>query len=279
MAILLRRIFGIEPWATADTISRRFKNLAGDAWISRGILAGCLLLAGVLLASAQGNYVISFTGQNIAGTINFTTKGMTAYPGNSASFGQWNCPGATINMLSSGLANSYSGFFLYAFTGNRDGNGQFVDEFVLVWDASINFSDSLGIEYPLGTLGNAGSLPAVIGLMGQGFTGSVSNSPGGNFLNYGYNSSGQGGTQGALTSFSMRSIASPVALAINRSKKNITLSWPVMADGFQLQSSSLLGTNASWTSITNPPAIINANYSVTLPATNKSRFFRLQSKN
>jgi hypothetical protein len=70
-----------------------------------------------------------------------------------------------------------------------------------------------------------------------------------------------------------------MALAINLSGRNIALSWPTNATGYQLQSSLLLGSSATWTAVTNTPVISGTNYSVTLPATNHCVFFQLQSTN
>ncbi len=56
---------------------------------------------------------------------------------------------------------------------------------------------------------------------------------------------------------------------------NVTLSWPQWASSMQLYSATQVA-NPSWNAITNIPTLSNGMLTLTLPATNSSRYFRLQ---
>jgi hypothetical protein len=69
----------------------------------------------------------------------------------------------------------------------------------------------------------------------------------------------------------------PPALSIApASSNNVVVSWPSEAFGYVLQSKTNLMTNA-WLNVTNAPVLGDDAYSVTLGATNQSRYFRLFS--
>jgi hypothetical protein len=53
------------------------------------------------------------------------------------------------------------------------------------------------------------------------------------------------------------------------------ISWAATATGFQLQSSSQLGTGANWTQVTPAPTVSGNSLQVTVPAADAARFFRL----
>jgi hypothetical protein len=64
-----------------------------------------------------------------------------------------------------------------------------------------------------------------------------------------------------------------VSVAISRSAGNVTLSWPLAAAGFSVQSKpTLIGP---WTTLTNSPTLVGNNWQVTVSTTNTTRFFRL----
>ena len=67
-------------------------------------------------------------------------------------------------------------------------------------------------------------------------------------------------------------------LSINRTGTNVVLSWPAAATGFTLTATPQLGTNATWTSVTNPPSLLGTNQVVTNAAVGTSRFYRLQTQ-
>jgi hypothetical protein len=57
--------------------------------------------------------------------------------------------------------------------------------------------------------------------------------------------------------------------------KNILISWPASATGFNLQNSPQVGTGAAWTAVTTPPNTANGVSTVTLPVGSGTLFFRL----
>ena len=56
---------------------------------------------------------------------------------------------------------------------------------------------------------------------------------------------------------------------------NVFLTWPAPSTGFNLQSSSTLGPQATWTQVPNTPQVTNGLNQLTLPATNGYQFYRL----
>ncbi len=63
-------------------------------------------------------------------------------------------------------------------------------------------------------------------------------------------------------------------LTVSQTAGNITLSWPVAAAGFSVQSRAALGTG-NWTTLTNAPTLSGSTWRVTLPEANSAQFFRL----
>jgi len=68
----------------------------------------------------------------------------------------------------------------------------------------------------------------------------------------------------------------PPSLSVALSDTNVVVSWPAVAFGYVLQSRTNLTTN-SWLTVTNAPVLGGGSYSLTLGATNQSRYFRLFS--
>lgn len=68
----------------------------------------------------------------------------------------------------------------------------------------------------------------------------------------------------------------PPRLNIALSSTNVLVSWPALAFGYVLQSRTNLLTN-TWANVTNTPVLNGDSYTVTLGATNQSRYFRLFS--
>jgi len=67
----------------------------------------------------------------------------------------------------------------------------------------------------------------------------------------------------------------PPSLQAQASGSNLVVTWPVSADGYALETStSLTGTN-SWAPVTNVPAIVNFQNTVTNEISAGSRFYRL----
>jgi hypothetical protein len=69
----------------------------------------------------------------------------------------------------------------------------------------------------------------------------------------------------------------PPSLQAQTYGSNLVITWPVSANGYALQTStSLTGTN-SWATVTNVPAILDSQYTVTNAIAGASRFYRLKS--
>jgi hypothetical protein len=67
----------------------------------------------------------------------------------------------------------------------------------------------------------------------------------------------------------------PPSLQAQAYGTNLVITWPVSADGYTLEfSTSLTGTN-SWGAVTNVPAIVDSQYTVTNAISAGSRFYRL----
>jgi hypothetical protein len=66
----------------------------------------------------------------------------------------------------------------------------------------------------------------------------------------------------------------PPALQITKSGASPVLAWPYSAAGYVLESSPSL-SSATWTSVTNPIAIVNGQNVTTNPPTTAARFYRL----
>jgi hypothetical protein len=64
-----------------------------------------------------------------------------------------------------------------------------------------------------------------------------------------------------------------VTATVSRSGGNVTLSWPVAAAGFSVQSKpTIIGP---WTTLTSAPTLVGNNWQVTVPTANTAQFFRL----
>jgi hypothetical protein len=70
-------------------------------------------------------------------------------------------------------------------------------------------------------------------------------------------------------------IAAPLSLSIASSGTNILLSWPRAAAGYQLQSTPTLSSPV-WTTVPQTVILANNQFTVSVPATNQVRFFRLK---
>jgi hypothetical protein len=64
-------------------------------------------------------------------------------------------------------------------------------------------------------------------------------------------------------------------LSITSVSTNVVVSWPRAAIGYRLETSASLPPLAPWNSLTNAASLASAHFTVTLPKTNGSQFFRL----
>ncbi|HEY1718802.1 MAG TPA: hypothetical protein VGH42_11000, partial [Verrucomicrobiae bacterium] len=71
------------------------------------------------------------------------------------------------------------------------------------------------------------------------------------------------------------SISSPPSLQAQTSGGNLMLSWPLSAQNFNLQTTTNLADPNSWSTLTNVPAIVNLQNTVTNPITANQGFYRL----
>ncbi|MGO8698702.1 MAG: hypothetical protein ACLQVY_13395, partial [Limisphaerales bacterium] len=73
-------------------------------------------------------------------------------------------------------------------------------------------------------------------------------------------------------------VTPPVTLNISLTNNQVILSWATNAGIYGLQSTTNLIPQTNWNTVTNNPSVICSSNSVTLPITNRSQFFRLQSQ-
>src|SRR5665213_1480764 len=75
--------------------------------------------------------------------------------------------------------------------------------------------------------------------------------------------------------YRLATIASPT-LQAQVSGKNFILSWPTSATGYSLETTTNLTDPNSWMTLTNVPAIVNLQNTITNPASDGARFYRLK---
>jgi hypothetical protein len=80
---------------------------------------------------------------------------------------------------------------------------------------------------------------------------------------------GSGNTQ---TFFTVRAVPQ---LDLSMALKNVVLRWPTNASGWTLHANSNLNSTI-WTSVALSSQIVGTNFTLTMPATNKLQFFRLE---
>ena len=73
-------------------------------------------------------------------------------------------------------------------------------------------------------------------------------------------------------------VTPPVMLNIALTNNQVMLSWATNAGIYGLQSTTNLVLPSNWIAVTNTQSVIGSSNSVTLPITNRSQFFRLQSQ-
>jgi hypothetical protein len=64
-------------------------------------------------------------------------------------------------------------------------------------------------------------------------------------------------------------------LKIAHDGNNVILTWPSLATNYQLETASGLASANAWNAVTNTPDVNRAINTLTLPAMNRSAFFRL----
>ena len=185
---------------------------------------------------------------------------------------------ATISVTVNGTTTTFQGLQASVLNNTID-NSTFAvsaDAFALSWGP--NGADGISVYYPNTTVANS-SLTSLLTMMNMGLSGALTYTDDAT-ITVGADSTGMNGVSAPLsTFFAITNYPPAPALGVKLSGKNATLSWPTNAAGYQLQGSSFLGAGANWSAVTNAPAIAGTNYSLSLPVTNHSGFFRLQGTN
>jgi len=70
--------------------------------------------------------------------------------------------------------------------------------------------------------------------------------------------------------------ATPPRVSANWQLNSVALTWPAEAIEFDLEHSSQIGTNADWRSVNQLPTLIGQQFTLGLPTSNQSAFFRLK---
>lgn len=68
----------------------------------------------------------------------------------------------------------------------------------------------------------------------------------------------------------------PVSLMLRPIGNEMILSWPTNAVGFALQSTPSLTPPVTWMDVTNPPAVVGGQFTVTNTPSGGTQFFRLR---
>jgi arabinogalactan endo-1,4-beta-galactosidase len=96
----------------------------------------------------------------------------------------------------------------------------------------------------------------------------------------GFNTSSFFDTQGNLLpgADAVAGIGAPLVLSPSLTGTNLQLEWPFSGAASQLAASTSLSSGALWSSITNPVSITGTVFGLTVPLSNSSGFYRLQSQ-
>ena len=95
-------------------------------------------------------------------------------------------------------------------------------------------------------------------------------------LNYGFYN-GAPATAGfdVLTYTSLVTGGPPLCIAPGTNAGTVTLSWPVTASNFGLESTPAFSPSPAWNPVTNVPTVVNCTNTVTLPTSGQAQFFQL----
>jgi len=88
-----------------------------------------------------------------------------------------------------------------------------------------------------------------------------------------YGTTLKGGSSGSGTVFSLS--LPPPQLRVIHSEANVILTWPTKAAEFTLQSTTNLVSPANWITVSPGPVVVNGQNTVTNPASDTQKFFRL----
>ncbi len=71
-------------------------------------------------------------------------------------------------------------------------------------------------------------------------------------------------------------LSNVATLSAFSSAGNLVLAWPIVNGGFTLESSPVLGKNATWTPVPGTKTVVGANYQLSVSGTNPAAFYRLR---
>jgi hypothetical protein len=205
------------------------------------------------LGSGMDNNVLALatSGTNLYAGGDFTTAGSTA----ASYIAKWN--GSSWAALGSGMNGSVHALSVYGSTlfagGSFTTAGSGGSNYIAQWNGSSWSSLGSGMN------GDVLSLALFSGALyaGGGFT-----------------------TAGRTVSYyiAYAQLPPPPSLSVRRSGTNVIVSWPsVDTEGFGLEHAAVLTPPATWAPNTASITDDGTNKWVTLPATNRSQFFRLHS--
>jgi uncharacterized repeat protein (TIGR03803 family) len=220
--------------------------------------------------NGDGDGADPYGGVVLSGNTLFGTTGFAGTWGNGTVF--------RVNIDSSAFTN------LHSFTGGSDGTtpyaGLAISGNALYGTAPYGGAWGDGNVFKVNTDGtsftNLHSFTATPGPFDTNSDGSVPQAGvllSGNTL-YGTASGGGSAGDGTAFSLSLESVGAP-QLAIISSASNVVLTWPTNAAGFTLQSATNLTSPADWTTVSPGPVVVNAQNTVTNPASRTRQFYRL----
>jgi uncharacterized repeat protein (TIGR01451 family)/uncharacterized delta-60 repeat protein len=121
----------------------------------------------------------------------------------------------------------------------------------------------------LGNIGSGGQLTATI-TVNPALAGTITNSAS---VGSGVPDPFKGNNSAAV-----KTVVEAVKITVTRSGNTFTISWPVSATGFVLESASSLIPPVTWTVVTSPPTqVVGDQNTVTISTANGNRFFRLHN--
>ena len=203
-----------------------------------------------------------FAGLLLVGNTLYGTSAFGGVYGNGSVF--------AINTNGMGFTN------LYSFTGGNDGaspEGEVISVGgTLYGTTTAGGTSGDGVIYSIHTNGT-GFIPLYSFTGGNdGSTPKGALTLGGNVLYGTTTTGGAGANAGAIFSYTL---PTQVLLSIVRSGTNVILTWPVNASSYTLQSSLQIGAGASWSTVTNPPVVLNRLETVTNGISGSTKFYRL----
>jgi uncharacterized repeat protein (TIGR03803 family) len=264
------------------------KVIFANGWLYGTTEAGGTAGDGVVFAVATNNpgsfTVLHYFASNMSNGTNYDgafpfagllLAGNTLY--GTTAFGGVYGNGSVFAMNTNGNASTFTN--LYSFTGGLDGASPMGEVII-----------SGGTLYGTATGGGASGDGVIFSISTNGigfqtlysFTGGNDGSTpkgaltlGANVLYGATTAGGAGPNAGAIFSYTLSSLPSPVSLIIKVSGANVILTWPANATGYTLQATPKLNPTVVWTNVTTAPTVISGLNYVTNLLSGSARFYRL----